>query len=57
MTVSIGMAMVESEDETFAQAMERADQALYLAKQQGRNRVESLGQGQLTLVSSDAEVA
>lgn len=38
-SVSIGVSVV-GEDEDFASAMNRADQALYRAKQNGRNRVE-----------------
>ena len=41
-TVSIGMATVTAGDEALAQVMERADQALYVAKRHGRNRVETL---------------
>lgn len=38
-TVSIGVALV-AEGEDFAAALQRADEALYRAKQNGRNRVE-----------------
>ncbi len=38
-TVSIGIATYSSEDQTIDTIMQRADQALYLAKSQGRNRV------------------
>jgi diguanylate cyclase (GGDEF)-like protein len=42
-TVSIGVAMLEQPDEPLSQLLHRADQAMYRAKQHGRNRVE-LGQ-------------
>lgn len=38
-TVSIGVAELKAEDETPAEAVARADAALYRAKQAGRNRV------------------
>ncbi len=38
-TVSIGVSQANTQDETIEQAFERADKALYQAKQQGRNRV------------------
>lgn len=38
-TVSIGLAQVKAEDDCFADALKRADQALYQAKAAGRNRV------------------
>jgi diguanylate cyclase (GGDEF)-like protein len=41
-TVSIGSTDVLAGDERLEQVMERADRALYLAKQGGRNRVESV---------------
>ena len=41
-TVSIGMATITAADRQLAHVMERADKALYLAKKQGRNRVETL---------------
>ena len=40
-TVSIGLARC-SPDESPAAALHRADQAMYRAKQRGRNRVETL---------------
>jgi len=40
MTVSIGLATLESGDENFNDLLRRADQALYAAKANGRNRVE-----------------
>ncbi len=40
-TVSIGLAQVTAEDECFADALKRADLALYQAKAAGRNRVMS----------------
>jgi diguanylate cyclase (GGDEF)-like protein len=39
-TVSVGLTDVMQGDEHIAQVIERADRALYLAKQAGRNRVE-----------------
>ncbi|MES2354295.1 MAG: diguanylate cyclase [Pseudomonadota bacterium] len=39
-TVSIGIATATSEDESPAQLLARADQALYAAKKNGRNRFE-----------------
>jgi two-component system cell cycle response regulator len=38
-TISIGIAALESPNDTAAQLMKRADQALYRAKRNGRNRV------------------
>ncbi len=40
-SVSIGIAAVEYSDETIFPALSRADKALYRAKRNGRNRVES----------------
>ena len=39
-TVSIGMAKLEEKDVTFERLLKRADEALYHAKESGRNRVE-----------------
>ncbi|MDB5902458.1 MAG: hypothetical protein JWM26_1336 [Betaproteobacteria bacterium] len=41
-TVSIGMATITAADHQLSHVMERADKALYLAKKQGRNRVETV---------------
>jgi diguanylate cyclase (GGDEF)-like protein/PAS domain S-box-containing protein len=41
-TVSIGISAPHPGDKKFAQALKRADTALYQAKQNGRNRVETL---------------
>ena len=41
-TVSIGLTMVLEKDADFAQSMERADRALYLAKERGRDRLETV---------------
>jgi diguanylate cyclase (GGDEF)-like protein len=38
-TVSVGVAVAEAEDEPIARLIERADKALYRAKRRGRNRV------------------
>jgi diguanylate cyclase (GGDEF)-like protein len=40
MTVSIGLAVMDAKDQDFDDVLRRADQALYLAKTLGRNRVE-----------------
>lgn len=44
-TVSIGLAVCPGHGKDFAQAFERADQALYQAKQGGRNRIAAAGDG------------
>jgi diguanylate cyclase (GGDEF)-like protein/PAS domain S-box-containing protein len=41
-TVSIGATVFEREDSKISDALQRADRALYLAKEQGRNRVVML---------------
>ncbi len=38
-TVSIGVAQLNAEEESFSDLLKRADIAMYLAKEQGRNRV------------------
>jgi two-component system cell cycle response regulator len=38
-TISIGLAALENVDDTSANILKRADQALYRAKRDGRNRV------------------
>ena len=37
--MSIGVALVDVEQDSIQSALDRADQALYAAKQDGRNRV------------------
>ncbi|MFZ5675550.1 MAG: diguanylate cyclase [Pseudomonadota bacterium] len=39
-TVSVGVAIFGADDRNFAETLRRADKALYIAKSQGRNRVE-----------------
>ncbi len=43
-TVSIGVANLEAQDERFAELLERADQALFEAKNRGRNCVQEPSQ-------------
>jgi diguanylate cyclase (GGDEF)-like protein len=40
LTLSIGVAVVQADDQSPHDAIRRADAALYRAKQNGRNRVE-----------------
>lgn len=49
-TVSIGQSGIAPADERLEQAMERADRALYLAKERGRNRVELLDEPRLAVI-------
>lgn len=42
-TASIGVTVRQADDETMESIQQRADQAMYAAKQQGRNRVSVLG--------------
>lgn len=51
-TVSVGLTMLSRGDEELTQAMERADRALYLAKERGRNRVESVDEPRLSVVGT-----
>ena len=41
LSVSIGISTLRSSDEDYNQILQRADEALYLAKDNGRNRVET----------------
>jgi len=41
-TVSIGVSEVKKEDKNLEEVVKRADIALYMAKKDGRNRVESI---------------
>lgn len=45
-TISIGIAVFESAEAVTADIVEAADQALYRAKANGRNRIESIAQGE-----------
>jgi diguanylate cyclase (GGDEF)-like protein len=40
-SISVGVTMLEQADEPLSQLLQRADQAMYRAKQGGRNRVEA----------------
>lgn len=40
LTISLGLAILADSDQTLAELIDRADQALYQAKRSGRNRVE-----------------
>lgn len=42
-TISLGGTLVSPEDQNIDDVIRRADEALYLAKNQGRNRVVLLG--------------
>jgi len=44
-TVSIGVAEIGDPEETQEQLIDRADKAMYMAKQRGRNRVAMAGEG------------
>jgi diguanylate cyclase (GGDEF)-like protein len=43
MTVSVGVAALEERDQKWEDILHRADEALYHAKQNGRNRVSVYG--------------
>jgi len=53
-SVSVGMTMLARGDEELAQTMDRADRAMYLAKERGRNRVEFIEGPRLTVVGGGA---
>ena len=38
-TVSVGVAMLQAQDQSLEDVLHRADQAVYLAKSQGRDQV------------------
>jgi diguanylate cyclase (GGDEF)-like protein len=50
LTVSIGATAIARVDEHLSAAIERADRALYLAKEKGRDRVEIMSAGSLSLL-------
>ena len=50
-TVSVGVAMLGHGDDELAKTIERADRALYLAKERGRNRVEYIEEPRLSVVA------
>ena len=52
-TVSVGLVEVAPECESFEQAMKRADQALYQAKHEGRNRVVTATLAGPTLIAAN----
>jgi diguanylate cyclase (GGDEF)-like protein len=56
-TVSVGLSMVSKEDEDLGRTMERADRALYLAKEAGRDRVEALEAPRLSAVAARSGAA
>ena len=56
-SVSVGMTMLSRGDEDLSQTMDRADRALYLAKQRGRDRVESLDEPRLAIVGAGQDAA
>ena len=51
-TVSIGVAWLDPSTATLEQVMSNADEALYLAKQKGRNRIETFQSSAVTLFTS-----
>ncbi|MFN7552641.1 MAG: diguanylate cyclase [Pseudomonadota bacterium] len=42
-TISLGVAALDRQDADFASLLDRADKALYRAKESGRDRVEVAG--------------
>lgn len=57
MTVSVGVARMDARDERWEQVLQRADKALYRAKEQGRNRVVVHAPGSLAWVPAAARSA
>jgi len=47
-TVSVGVAQLNSKEDSFAEPLKRADDALYIAKDQGRNRVVTCAENTIT---------
>ena len=45
MTVSVGVSVIGPMEPDISAALERADRALYAAKDAGRNRVEAIAPG------------
>lgn len=56
-SVSIGVAELESADTLFAEVMSRADRALYEAKAKGRNRVEGRTRSRFASGTGEMEAA
>ena len=54
-TVSIGVAVLEDEDNGLDDIVNRADKAMYQAKSKGRNRVVMLHAGRQTMASAGSK--